>query len=158
MLIRFLSTHSSLGKQNREPGARPRVSDGHGARRGRRSLYRREDEAADQEVGLGCADPDLEREMLSQRLGVERLAGLRIGHQAANMLLREAQPGQGFDDMALLGIRHKSFSPTAAGHSRHEILRYLKLSLRVPLFAILTFYTILLLNCQYAGRTVTLRC
>jgi hypothetical protein len=42
-------------------------------------LYRREEEAADQEVGLGCADPDLEREMLSQRLGVERLAGLRIG-------------------------------------------------------------------------------
>ncbi len=66
-------------------------------------MYRREDEAANQEVGLGCADPDLEREMLSQRLGVERLAGLRIGHQAANMLLREAQPGQGFD--ALLGIR-----------------------------------------------------
>jgi hypothetical protein len=31
--------------------------------------------------------------MLSQRLGVERLAGLKIGHQAANMLLREAQPG-----------------------------------------------------------------
>jgi hypothetical protein len=27
--------------------------------------------------------------MLSQRLGVERIAGLRIGHQAANMLLRE---------------------------------------------------------------------
>ena len=52
-------------------------------------MYRREDEAADQEVGLGCADPDLEREMLSQRLGVERIAGLRIGHQAANMLLRE---------------------------------------------------------------------
>jgi hypothetical protein len=73
---------------------------------------------------------------------------------SAKWLFREAQPGQGFDDMALLGIRHKSFSSAAAGHSRHEILRYLKLSLRVPLFAILTFYTILLLNCQYAGRAV----
>src|ERR1700680_4132828 len=52
----------------------------------------------------------------------------------------------------------RPFSSTAAGHSKHEILRYLKLSLRVPLFAIVTFYIILLLNCQYAGRTVTLRC
>jgi hypothetical protein len=121
-------------------------------------LYRREDEAADQQVGLGCADPDLEREMLSQRLGVERIARLRIGHQAANMLLREAQPGQGFDDMALLGIWHKSFSPTAAGHSRHEMPLCLKLSLRGPTFATLIFYIMLLPNCQYAGRAVTLRC
>jgi hypothetical protein len=121
-------------------------------------LYCREDEAADQEVGLSCADPDLEREMLSQRPGVERIARLRIGHQAANMLLREAQPAQGFDDMALLGIRHKSFSPTAAGHSRHEMPLCIKLSLRGPTFATLIFYIMLLLNCQYAGRAVTLRC
>ena len=59
--------------------------------------------------------------MLSQRLGIERLDGLRIGHQAANLRLRDAQPGQGFDDSALLGLRHESLSPAAAGHSRHEI-------------------------------------
>lgn len=36
------------------------------------------------------------------------------------MLLRDAPPGQFFDHIALRGIRHESFSPAAAGHSRHE--------------------------------------
>src|ERR1700693_1747862 len=58
--------------------------------------------------------------MLSQRLRIERFGGLRIGYQTTNMLLRDASPGQFSDHIALRGIRHESFSPAAAGHSRHE--------------------------------------
>src|SRR5258708_35836211 len=73
--------------------------------------------------------------MLSQRLRIERFGGLRIGYHATNMLLRDAPPGQFSDYIALRGIRHESFSPAAAGHSRHEFsllemepLRHLKWS------------------------------
>src|SRR5205807_3921966 len=96
------------------------------------------------------AGPDLEREMLSQRLRIERFGGRRIGYQTTNMLLRDAPPGQFSDHIALRWIRHESFSPAAAGHSRHEFSLLEMEPLRCYHAAML-IYTTLLLEYQRAA-------
>src|ERR1700726_1309550 len=136
--------HPGLCPKNREVGPHPLVSNGPCARRGPPSQYRGEGQAGDRQIGLDRAGPDLEREMLSQRLRIEWFGGLRIGYHATNMLLRDAPPGQFSDHIALRGIRHASFSPAAAGHSRHEFSLLEMGPLRRYLSTMLIYTTLLL--------------
>src|SRR5580704_12623065 len=97
--------------------------------------------------------------MLSQRLRIERFGGLRIGYHATNMLLRDAPPGQFSDHIALRGIRHESFSPAAAGHSRHEfsLLEMEPLRRYLPTMLIL-YHVIACMSMSGNGRAVSRQC
>ena len=60
---------------------------------------------------LDRANRDLALEMLSQRLRIQRLAGLRVGHQQTDLLLRDPKPDQDFDGVALLRVGTNVFRP-----------------------------------------------
>src|ERR1700722_2010337 len=107
--------HPGLGVKLQERCARVLVIDSPGA--GRRGHFEEigNREIAHQYMKLDLGSLDLQPEMLSQRLHIQR----RVSHQPTNLLLQHPQSGQGLDIATLFRCRYERFSPAAAWHSSH---------------------------------------